>query len=78
MLLLPCVKTLLKGFDSHRDDGSDVMTYKESPKCQPQGFRLEQIMANALDPRYTMLYGVPDTYVVLWHSPEADTATTRN
>lgn len=60
-MLLPCVHILLKDFNCHWDDGSGIMTYKESPRYQQQGLSLQQALASALRPRCKMLYGVSDT-----------------
>ena len=60
-MLLPCVQTLLKDFDSRWGDESVVVRYKGDPSRQPQGSRPEQVMATSLNPRCKMLYGVPDT-----------------
>ena len=51
VLLLPCVETLAKDFDNRFGDESDILTFREGPRRQPQGFRKMQVMATALDPR---------------------------
>ena len=58
ILLLPCVEALAKDSDNRFGDGSDILTFREGPRRQPQGFRKVQVMATALDPRCKMLYGV--------------------
>ncbi|CAN0271272.1 unnamed protein product, partial [Ascophyllum nodosum] len=58
VLLLPCVEALAKDFNNRFSDGYDILTFREGPRRQPQGFRKVQVMATALDPRCKMLYGV--------------------
>ena len=69
VLLLPCVEALAKDFENRFGDGSDILTFREGPRRQPQGFRKVQVMATALDPRCKMLYGVlPNEYEGMWQA----------
>ena len=69
VLLLPCVEVLAKDFNNRFGDGSDILTFREGPRRQPQGFRKVQVMATALDPRYKMLYGVlPNEHEGVWQA----------
>lgn len=54
------MQTLLKDFNSCWGDEYGIMTYKKDPRCQPQGFRPDQVRATALDPWCKVLYGAPD------------------
>lgn len=42
------------------DGDKNVLMYREEKRFQPQGFRPEQLMATALDPRTKILYGIED------------------
>ena len=69
VLLLPCVEALAKDFDNRFGDGPDILTFREGPRRQPQGFRKVQVMATALDPRCKMLYGVlPNEHEGVWQA----------
>ncbi|CAN0217747.1 unnamed protein product [Ascophyllum nodosum] len=69
VLLLPCVEALAKDFNNRFGDGSDILTFREGPRRQPQGFRKVQVMATALDPRCKMLYGVlPNEHEGVWQA----------
>ena len=69
VLLLPCVEALAKDFDNRSGDGSEILTFREGPRRQPQGFRKVQVMATALDPRCKMLYGVlPNKQERVWQA----------
>ncbi|CAM9886015.1 unnamed protein product, partial [Ascophyllum nodosum] len=57
-LVVPLICDLPKDFNNRFGDGSDILTFREGPRRQPQGFRKVQVMATALDPRCKMLYGV--------------------
>ena len=69
VFLLPCVEALAKDFDNRFGDGSDILTFREGPRRQPQGFWKVQVMATALDPRCKMLYGVlPNENEGVWQA----------
>ena len=69
VLLLLCVEVLAKDFDNRFGDGSDILTFREGPRRQPQGFRKVQVMATALEPRCKMLYGVlPNEHERVWQA----------
>lgn len=58
--LLPYVEALVENLDKGLGDGSNLLTIGEGPRRQPKGFKKEQVMATALDPRCKILYGVRD------------------
>lgn len=60
-ILLLCIQARLKDLNTCWGDTSGIITYKEDPRRQPQGFRPEQVMRIVLDRQCKMLYGVPDT-----------------
>ena len=69
VLLKPCVEALAKDFNNRFGDGSDILTFREGPRRQPQGFWKVQDMATALDPRCKMLYGVlPNEHEGVWQA----------
>ena len=68
-MLLPCVEALAKDFDNRFGDGSDILTFREGPQRQLQGFQKVQVMATALDPRCKILYGVlPNEHEGVWQA----------
>lgn len=56
-----CGKALQGDFNRRWGDGHDVLTHQEGPRRQPCGFRKEQVLATAMDPRSKSLYGI-DAY----------------
>ena len=69
VLLLPYVEALAEDFDNRFGDGFDILTFREGPQRQPQGFRKLQVMATALDPRCKMLYDViPNEHEGVWQA----------
>ncbi|CAN0442995.1 unnamed protein product, partial [Ascophyllum nodosum] len=68
-LVVPLICDLPKDFNNRFGDGSDILTFREGPRRQPQGFRKVQVMATALDPRCKMLYGVlPNEHEGVWQA----------
>lgn len=60
-LVFPCVRAMSDDFDKRWGDGTNILTFAEGKRLKrrrPQGFKTEQVLATALDPRTKMLYGI--------------------
>lgn len=67
--VLPDAEALLEDLTNRWGDGTNVMEYKEGRRRQPQGFKLVQVFATALDPRCKHLYGIqPSEHAAVWRA----------
>ena len=57
-VVLPDAEALWKDFVNRWGDGTATLKYKEGPRRQPQGFKLVQVLATALDPRTKCLFPI--------------------
>ncbi|CAB1112273.1 unnamed protein product [Ectocarpus sp. CCAP 1310/34] len=56
--VLPDAEALWEDFLNRWGDGSSILEYREGKRRQPQGFKLQQVCATAVDPRAKHLYGI--------------------
>lgn len=67
--VLPDAEALWEDFKNRWGDGSSILEYKEGRRRQPQGFKLQQVFATALDPRSKHLYGIrPEEHGGVWRA----------
>lgn len=72
--VLPDTEALWKDFKNRWGDGSSILEYREGKRRQPQGFKLQQVFATALDPRAKHLYGIrPEEHGGVWRAVASKT-----
>eukprot|EP00752_Nemacystus_decipiens_P015390 g13723.t1 len=67
--VLPDAEALWEDFLNRWGDGSNILEYREGKRRQPQGFKLQQVCATAVDPRAKHLYGIrPAEHASVWRA----------